>query len=148
MYFFRFQGEVEQISLMKPKARNENEEGMLEYLEDIIGSSRLKAPIFRLHQRLETINDQRANQLKRLNFADKQKAELEEPAKKVFIQMRLENAIASVKNRMLAANKFILLFFILLNYVYILELHLMIRLHLYKIKMKLSNGSLVSSNQI
>lgn len=28
--------------MMKPKAVNENEDGMLEYLEDIIGSSRLK----------------------------------------------------------------------------------------------------------
>lgn len=36
------QGEVEQIALMKPKASNENDDGMLEYLEDIIGSSRLK----------------------------------------------------------------------------------------------------------
>jgi structural maintenance of chromosome 4 len=32
---------VELISLMPPKARNENETGMLEYLEDIIGSNRL-----------------------------------------------------------------------------------------------------------
>ena len=34
------QGEVEQISLMKPKATNANETGLLEYLEDIIGSNR------------------------------------------------------------------------------------------------------------
>ena len=40
--FLILQGEVEQISQMKPKAENPNEEGMLEYLEDIIGSSRLK----------------------------------------------------------------------------------------------------------
>lgn len=31
---------------MKPKALNENDDGMLEYLEDIIGSSRLKVIIF------------------------------------------------------------------------------------------------------
>jgi len=36
------QGEVEQIALMKPKAVNEHGDGMLEYLEDIIGSSRFK----------------------------------------------------------------------------------------------------------
>ena len=40
--FLILQGEVEQISQMKVKAENPNEEGMLEYLEDIIGSSRLK----------------------------------------------------------------------------------------------------------
>ena len=38
--FLILQGEVEQISLMKPIAQNENEVGLLEYLEDIIGSNR------------------------------------------------------------------------------------------------------------
>ena len=36
---------MEQISLMKPKALTEHETGMLEYLEDIVGSSRYKASI-------------------------------------------------------------------------------------------------------
>lgn len=30
---------------MKPKASNEHEEGLLEYLEDIIGTSKYKTPI-------------------------------------------------------------------------------------------------------
>ena len=34
------QGEVESISLMKPKALTEHDTGMLEFLEDIIGTSR------------------------------------------------------------------------------------------------------------
>jgi len=38
--FLILQGEVEQIAMMKPKAPNEHESGMLEFLEDIIGSSR------------------------------------------------------------------------------------------------------------
>lgn len=33
------QGEVEQISLMKPKAQSPHDEGFLEYLEDIIGTN-------------------------------------------------------------------------------------------------------------
>lgn len=33
------QGEVEQISLMKPKAQGSHDEGFLEYLEDIIGTN-------------------------------------------------------------------------------------------------------------
>ena len=36
------QGEVEQIAMMKPKAQSEHDTGMLEYLEDIIGTSRYK----------------------------------------------------------------------------------------------------------
>ena len=35
--FLILQGEVEQIAMMKPKAQSENEDGLLEYLEDIIG---------------------------------------------------------------------------------------------------------------
>ena len=35
-----FQGEVEQISLMKPKAQGPHDEGFLEYLEDIIGTNK------------------------------------------------------------------------------------------------------------
>ena len=37
--FLILQGEVEQISLMKPKAQNPGETGLLEYLEEIIGSN-------------------------------------------------------------------------------------------------------------
>jgi hypothetical protein len=37
--FLILQGEVEQISMMKPKALTPHEEGLLGYLEDIIGSN-------------------------------------------------------------------------------------------------------------
>ncbi len=37
--FLILQGEVEQISLMKPKSENEHDIGLLEYLDEIIGSS-------------------------------------------------------------------------------------------------------------
>ena len=37
--FLILQGEVEQISLMKPKAENEHDQGLLEYLDEIIGSN-------------------------------------------------------------------------------------------------------------
>uniref|UniRef100_A0A3Q7F200 Uncharacterized protein n=1 Tax=Solanum lycopersicum TaxID=4081 RepID=A0A3Q7F200_SOLLC len=33
-------GEIEQISLMKPKAQSAHDEGFLEYLEDIIGTNK------------------------------------------------------------------------------------------------------------
>jgi structural maintenance of chromosome 4 len=38
--FLILQGEVEKISLMKPKGEKEGEDGLLEYLEDIIGSNK------------------------------------------------------------------------------------------------------------
>lgn len=34
------QGEVEQISMMKPRSQNPHETGLLEYLEDIIGTDK------------------------------------------------------------------------------------------------------------
>ncbi|PNX81366.1 structural maintenance of chromosomes protein 4-like [Trifolium pratense] len=38
--FLILQGEVEQISLMKPKSQGPHDEGFLEYLEDIIGTNK------------------------------------------------------------------------------------------------------------
>jgi structural maintenance of chromosome 4 len=43
--FLILQGEVESIAQMKPKAANEHDDGLLEYLEDIIGTSKYKTPI-------------------------------------------------------------------------------------------------------
>ena len=39
------QGEVEQISMMKPIAQTPHETSLLEYLEDIIGTHTYVAPI-------------------------------------------------------------------------------------------------------
>lgn len=57
------QGEVEQIAMMKPKGQTEHDEGMLEYLEDIIGSCRLKEPIHTLSRRIELLNEQRGEKV-------------------------------------------------------------------------------------
>ena len=43
--FLILQGEVEQIAMMKPKAPTVHEEGLLEYLEDIIGTKRFLGSI-------------------------------------------------------------------------------------------------------
>lgn len=57
------QGEVEQISMMKPKALTEHEEGMLEYLEDIIGSSCYKQPIEECAKAVEDLNEARGEKV-------------------------------------------------------------------------------------
>lgn len=49
--------------MMKPKALTEHEEGMLEFLEDIIGSSRYKAPIDILTKRVEELNELRGEKV-------------------------------------------------------------------------------------
>lgn len=57
------QGEVEQIAMMKPKGQNESDDGMLEFLEDIIGSNRFKEPIEILAKRVETLNELRGEKV-------------------------------------------------------------------------------------
>ncbi|KAG0475511.1 hypothetical protein HPP92_015197 [Vanilla planifolia] len=53
-------GEVEQISLMKPKAQGSHDEGFLEYLEDIIGTNQYVDKIEAAHKLLETLNEKRS----------------------------------------------------------------------------------------
>ena len=49
--------------MMKPKAPNEHEDGMLEFLEDIIGSSRYQEPINILSKRVEELNELRSEKV-------------------------------------------------------------------------------------
>lgn len=56
-------GEVEQIAMMKPKGQTEHDEGMLEYLEDIIGCGRLNEPIKVLCRRVEILNEHRGEKV-------------------------------------------------------------------------------------
>lgn len=62
---------------MKPKARDENDDGLLEYLEDIIGTSKYKEPIEEASGRLEGLNEDRAEKLNRVRYVEKEKNSLE-----------------------------------------------------------------------
>uniref|UniRef100_A0A915Q4C7 Structural maintenance of chromosomes protein n=1 Tax=Setaria digitata TaxID=48799 RepID=A0A915Q4C7_9BILA len=104
--FLILQGEVEQIALMKPKALNENDDGMLEYLEDIIGSSRLKAPIETVQRKIDQLQEERSAQLNRTKFAEKEKNDAEGPMKSLIAELRVDNAIALTKNRLLQADRY------------------------------------------
>uniref|UniRef100_A0A8R1I7V5 SMC_N domain-containing protein n=1 Tax=Caenorhabditis japonica TaxID=281687 RepID=A0A8R1I7V5_CAEJA len=55
--FLILQGEVEAIALMKPTVKNTNsgEEGMLEYIEDIVGTNRFLKPIAKLAHRVRLL---------------------------------------------------------------------------------------------
>ncbi|KAJ9516738.1 hypothetical protein QJQ45_027143, partial [Haematococcus lacustris] len=75
--FLILQGEVEQISMMKPKAEDKNDTGLLEYLEDIIGTDKYVAPIEEAAKRLEEMNDKRQTMIQRLKISEKEKEGLE-----------------------------------------------------------------------
>lgn len=96
--FLILQGEVEQIALMKPKAENENETGMLEFLEDIIGSNRLVAPLTKLQMKVEGLNDLRSEKMNRVRVVEKEKAALEGPMVEAVKFLKTENEIAVKKN--------------------------------------------------
>uniref|UniRef100_A0A8B9LKS4 Structural maintenance of chromosomes protein n=1 Tax=Astyanax mexicanus TaxID=7994 RepID=A0A8B9LKS4_ASTMX len=89
--FLILQGEVEQIAMMKPKGQTEHDEGMLEYLEDIIGSCRLKEPINTLCRRVELLNEQRGEKLNRVKMVEKDKNALEGEKNKAVEFLTLEN---------------------------------------------------------
>lgn len=75
--FLILQGEVESIALMKPKAGNEHEDGLLEYLEDIIGTTKYKQPIEDASTEVEGLNEERGEKLNRLRVVEREKASLE-----------------------------------------------------------------------
>nr|CAB66811.1 hypothetical protein [Homo sapiens] len=96
--FLILQGEVEQIAMMKPKGQTEHDEGMLEYLEDIIGCGRLNEPIKVLCRRVEILNEHRGDKLNRVKMVEKEKDALEGEKNIAIEFLTLENEIFRKKN--------------------------------------------------
>ncbi|KJH49149.1 putative dGTPase [Dictyocaulus viviparus] len=99
--FLILQGEVEQIAMMKPKGENTHEEGMLEYLEDIVGSSRFRIPIEKLSAKVETLKEQRTQALQRVRAADREKVALEAPVREMISYLKAENHAVLLRNQLL-----------------------------------------------
>ncbi|CAM8982273.1 unnamed protein product [Rhodiola kirilowii] len=76
--FLILQGEVEQISLMKPKSQGPHDEGFLEYLEDIIGTNKYVEKIDESFKQLEALNDQRSGVVQMVKLAEKERDNLED----------------------------------------------------------------------
>ncbi|KAI9728481.1 MAG: hypothetical protein M1828_003883 [Chrysothrix sp. TS-e1954] len=75
--FLILQGEVESIAQMKPKAANEHDDGLLEYLEDIIGTSKYKTPIEQSATETEELNEICIEKNTRVQHVEKEKKALE-----------------------------------------------------------------------
>ncbi|KAH9740102.1 Structural maintenance of chromosomes protein 4 [Citrus sinensis] len=76
--FLILQGEVEQISLMKPKGQGPHDEGFLEYLEDIIGTDRYVEKIDESYEELESLNEKRSSVVQMVKLAEKERDSLED----------------------------------------------------------------------
>lgn len=75
--FLILQGEVEMISMMPPKGKTENDEGLLEYLEDIIGSSKFVEATNQAAAKVEALTEVRQEKLNRVKAVEKEKDNLE-----------------------------------------------------------------------
>ena len=76
--FLILQGEVEQISMMKPKGENENETGLLEFLEDIIGTRRYVPLIDKLSKSIEDLGEIKTSKANRVKISRNEINQLEE----------------------------------------------------------------------
>lgn len=92
--FLILQGEVESIAQMKAKATGDHDEGLLEYLEDIIGTSKYKTPIDEAAAELETLNDVCVEKNNRVQHVEKEKTSLEDKKNKALAYICDENELS------------------------------------------------------
>ncbi|XP_022172388.1 structural maintenance of chromosomes protein 4 [Myzus persicae] len=104
--FLILQGEVEQIAMMKPKSENDHSTGMLEYLEDVIGTVRYKKPITKLEERVKDLSLEKNEKITRLKFVAKEREELIEPVEAVINYLKIENRITRISNKIYQKNRF------------------------------------------
>ncbi|KAI8069201.1 RecF/RecN/SMC, partial [Gongronella butleri] len=98
--FLILQGEVESIALMKPKAKDDSDDGLLEYLEDIIGTSKYKDAINAASARLDEINERRAEKLSRVKYVAKELGSLEDKKREAENYLENENNLSRRKNEL------------------------------------------------
>jgi len=96
--FLILQGEVESIALMKAKAQNEHEDGLLEYLEDIIGTTKYKTPIEEASLEVERLNEDRGEKMNRLRVVEREKAALEDKKREAEAFLRDTNELTRKKS--------------------------------------------------
>lgn len=90
--FLILQGEVEQISMMKPKAQTEHDTGLLEYLEDIVGTDKYIPMLEEGSKKLEELNERRQGMVQRVKIAERERdgLEAEKTAAEAYIDKEIE----------------------------------------------------------
>lgn len=96
--FLILQGEVESIAQMKPKAEKENDDGLLEYLEDIVGTSKYKKLIEDSIVRIDELNDICLEKANRFDLVEKDKDLLEEKKVEALRFLELEKKLINCKS--------------------------------------------------
>ncbi len=102
--FLILQGEVELISMMAPKGKTEDDEGLLEYLEDIIGSNKFVEQANEAAAHVESLNEQRQERLNRVKALEKEKESLEGAKLEAEALLGKERDIRRKKNILIQIN--------------------------------------------
>ncbi|KAL3910268.1 MAG: hypothetical protein SGILL_007759, partial [Bacillariaceae sp.] len=91
--FLILQGEVEMISMMSPKGKTENDEGLLEYLEDIIGSSKFVEATNEAAEKVDSLSEVRQEKLNRVKAVEREKDNLEGAKQEAEALLKAEREI-------------------------------------------------------
>lgn len=83
---------------MKPKAQSENECGLLEYLEDIVGTSRYKEPLLKITDKTVSYEKEHTDKLSRCRLVEKEVQALEAPMEEAVSYLKLKNDLTTNKN--------------------------------------------------
>lgn len=84
--------------MMKPKGLTENECGHLEYLEDIIGTTRYKEPLQKILAKVEILCDERNEKQNRCKMAEREINDLKQPMEEAVSYLKLENEFTRTRN--------------------------------------------------
>lgn len=98
------QGEVRSISRMKPKG-SQNQAGLLEYLEDIVGSNCFIEPINTCEEELKVINEERDIKADRRNAAQKERDALRESKEQAERYLRKQEELKVIEAKKLYLNR-------------------------------------------
>lgn len=96
--FLILQGEVEMISMMPPKGKTDGDEGLLEYLEEIIGSSKFVEETNSAGIEVEALTEARQEKLNRVKAVEKEKDALESAKQEAEALLRKELEILRKQN--------------------------------------------------
>lgn len=91
---------------MKPKGATEHEEGLLEYLEDIIGTSKYKTQIEEAMVEVDRLSQTRGEKMTRLKLVEREKSALEGRKRDAEAYLRRQNELVHNQSALLQLNVF------------------------------------------
>lgn len=96
--FMILQEEVESIAMMKPMGQNANECGVLEYLEDIIGTTRYKEPWAKIIAKVGQLTEEQTVNHNRCKLAKRDMNDLKQPMEEGMEFLKEENKLIETRN--------------------------------------------------